>query len=66
MLFDVERDPGEKHNVARDYPEVVAGLIDELTMWRENRSRLDLATQAPVEINPDTQEQLEALGYLSK
>ena len=34
LLFDLENDPEEKHNVSAQYPDVLAALTQELTEWR--------------------------------
>jgi arylsulfatase len=63
MLFDMRRDPEETRNVARDNPEVVADLLDELTIWRAARPTLDLPSTTPLDVDDTTRERLEALGY---
>jgi predicted ATPase len=39
MLFDVERDPYEQHDVAADRPETVATARRTLAQWREDMLR---------------------------
>lgn len=35
LLFDLDRDPGETHNVADSYPEIRDALLAEVSAWRE-------------------------------
>jgi arylsulfatase A-like enzyme len=60
-IFNLKEDPGELHNLARKKPDVEDALhsqLDELVAAR------DRPTTAPVTIDPGTQEQLRALGYV--
>jgi hypothetical protein len=34
LLFDLERDPHEQHDLSREQPETLAGLCHELDHWR--------------------------------
>jgi hypothetical protein len=34
LLFDLERDPHERHNLSREQPAILAGLCRELDRWR--------------------------------
>jgi uncharacterized sulfatase len=45
LLFDLEIDPGESYNLARDHPDVVSGLIDQMTAHHES-----VLGDAPVEV----------------
>ena len=36
MLFDLLDDPGEKHNIAKEYPEIVDRLARQVYVWRES------------------------------
>lgn len=65
VLFELEHDKGENHNVARVHPATVDTLVDELATWRDSRPRLDLSNPPSVDLDPDTREQLESLGYLN-
>lgn len=59
-LFDLERDPGEHHDVAAQEPERVAELRRELDTHVEHRR------QAPERsaLTPEETERLRSLGYL--
>lgn len=61
-LFDLEADPDERHNVADRYPGVRDALTEKLKEWiRSNPVRVP--DTAPVEIDPEEEARLEALGY---
>jgi len=64
MLFDLERDPRERRNTAAERPELTAGLAAELEAWRTARPTLDEEASSRTELDPATEEQLKALGYL--
>lgn len=51
-LYDLNHDPGERHNVARLYPEKTAELHAEIKHWRET-------LQAPVPSEPNPEYQAE-------
>ncbi len=38
-LYDIENDPGERHNIARDHPEIVRRMRNEYRAWFEDVSR---------------------------
>jgi len=62
LLFDVEQDPGELHNLVRDEPTRVrelGGEIEELLAGRP-----DGRYRGRVEIDEDLRRRLEELGYL--
>lgn len=64
MLFDLERDPRERRNIAVQQPDLTAALAAELETWRSARPRLDDEGPSRTEIDPATEERLKALGYL--
>jgi arylsulfatase A-like enzyme len=64
MLFDLERDPRERRNIAAEHPDLTAALAAELEVWRSARPGLGDAASSRTEIDPSTEEQLKALGYL--
>jgi arylsulfatase A-like enzyme len=64
-LYDLETDPGERANVAREHPEVVARLFAVVEQWYAGGpgtvpagEEIDLDALAP-----EAREMLEALGY---
>jgi len=63
-LFDLERDPQERRNLARDLASLAAELDDELESWRRGRPRLTGDPAATTGIDPATEERLRTLGYL--
>jgi arylsulfatase A-like enzyme len=64
LLFDLQRDPTERHSVAADHAELVESLQAELTVWREALPELNRSDEAPAELSEETVEELRALGYL--
>ncbi|MEW6072481.1 MAG: sulfatase [Planctomycetota bacterium] len=61
-LFDLEVDPGERHDLAADRPEEARKLAAEWSAWRD--SLLEPLDTSPLEgIDEATQRQLRNLGY---
>jgi len=72
-LYDLDRDPTARRDVAADHPEVVTALLGELDQIEERRRESARKSRewiqravspAPEAIDPEIREQLEALGYL--
>jgi arylsulfatase A-like enzyme len=59
-LYDLEQDPGERHNLIDTAPEEAAKLHDLLTAWRSTHAE----TPSMVPLSDDEQRALEALGYV--
>jgi arylsulfatase A-like enzyme len=62
LLFDLERDPGETRNLARERPELVAELRSAL----DARTGAEAAMPPPTRVAPiddATRERLVGLGY---
>ncbi len=57
-LYDLVVDPAEKNNILRDERGVYRDLRDRLQSYR-------VPFDAPAEVDPETAEQLAALGYLA-
>jgi arylsulfatase A-like enzyme len=67
MLFDLEADPQEQHNVLEHFPEVAAEMREDLEAWlAECRAYATMNEQSVPGLGLDeaTQRQLEGLGYL--
>ena len=66
-LFDLHRDPGERDDLAADYPEVLERMKHQLAEWNTDvqsaRSRFT-PSQAPV-LSEEEQDRLRALGYVN-
>ena len=60
-LYDLDRDPGEQHNLAARNPEQVAALRRDLGRWNPPSAAFIHAQTAP--IDPDAAARLRALGY---
>jgi membrane-anchored protein YejM (alkaline phosphatase superfamily) len=63
-LFDLRRDPTERRNLVKIHPGIAKELAAELESWREARPRLGEDVVTSTEIDPATEEDLRALGYL--
>ncbi|MDP6977487.1 MAG: sulfatase [Myxococcota bacterium] len=60
-LFDLRSDPDELEDLGAQQPERAKAMRERLEAWRA--ARRPLATDAVEAIDPETQRQLEALGY---
>lgn len=60
-LYDLGRDPHEQRNVATEQPEAVEALTAEIEAWKERSLRKELPSQT---VDPETLEELRALGYV--
>jgi hypothetical protein len=66
-LYKVSEDPGELHEISDAAPDVVAGLEKELTAFQEKfgwRLEDKAEEQLQKDLDPQTREELEALGYV--
>lgn len=63
LLFDLARDPGERTSVAARHPEVVRDLEGRLAAF-QRRARTHVTQAGEVDLDPETQERLRALGYV--
>ncbi len=61
-LFDLENDPAEEKNVAREHPETAARFSAMADEWLKARSGGVKAEQ--IEADEETKKKLEALGYM--
>jgi len=63
-LYDLERDPGEKNNLAEQQPDTVKELESLLDAQRERNTRASPKDGGKkIQLDPETREQLKALGY---
>jgi len=60
-LFDLESDPGETMDVARQYPEITAKMKTKLLAWMGEDKLANHSTESP--LSPEAREELKALGY---
>jgi len=63
MLYDLNADPGERHNIAAEDPATFAGLGRILT-WRAGLPPQLAATSATADISDEERALLETLGYI--
>jgi arylsulfatase A-like enzyme len=61
-LYDLDRDPGEKANVASSFPIVTTFLLQRLDAFRAARAKGGAGSS--VTLTPEEREQLKALGYV--
>lgn len=57
-LYRLDIDPGELLDLTHQHPDVVERLWNELRIWREN------AAVSEIQVDPDNQDRLRALGYV--
>ncbi|MEB2284482.1 MAG: hypothetical protein B6D46_03050 [Polyangiaceae bacterium UTPRO1] len=62
-LFDLRRDPGERHDVAASTPAAAAALRGTLTAWRHGAAAAAHATAAAT-LGAEHEAALRALGYI--
>ncbi len=60
-LYDLKRDPRERHNLAAELPAVISAFRRELSRRRADRQDLDVGN---AEITAETEEVLRSLGYV--
>jgi hypothetical protein len=65
-LYDLDRDPAERANLAGSRPVTVAFLRQELERFRELQAALlrRSGSGGAITLTPEEQEQLRALGYV--
>ena len=68
LLFDLSRDPFERHNLAKQHPsrkrQLQESLEQILTASRKLRESFELEP-ASVELSDEARDELKALGYLN-
>jgi hypothetical protein len=62
-VFDLEADPSERHNIAGTPDLEIAWMRTRLSAWVETQRRLQ-PSPGDQQMDSETREQLEALGYL--
>ncbi len=63
-FFDLEQDPGERHNLAADPSPELKQLARELRAWNQAVDPRRPQAQQPPELTAKERERLRALGYL--
>jgi choline-sulfatase len=64
-LYDLEADPAQRHNLAPERPTTVSRYAAELDAIVARYSAAGAAEKRPQLVDPDTQAQLAALGYIA-
>lgn len=62
-LYDLNADPGERHDVAGIHPEIAERLRAELSAWLQERGT-PVPAGPPVTLDDEEERRLRALGYL--
>ena len=63
-VFDLTRDPGERHNLAAASVKRSAELAEWMTSVRKGLAASDAVLAADVDVDPESVERLRALGYV--
>jgi len=65
-LYDLVRDPAERHDLAPERPALADSLLAELRVWRDavGSAGAMAARDLPEGLDPATRDQLRALGYV--
>jgi len=65
-LYDVEKDPLDRVNVAMQHPDVVERLAKELERWRRlaENARLPADADTTDSLSKEQLERLRSLGYI--
>lgn len=64
QLFQIEVDPGETRDLARERPEVVEGLSGLLDAHASRRAPEPVAVSARIPVDPVAHEVMQSLGYV--
>jgi arylsulfatase A-like enzyme len=64
MLFDLQADPGEKHDASQTDPELRDTLLREMEVW-DGVARMFAPSADAVPLDPRTLQRLKSLGYLN-
>ena len=67
-LYDLSSDPGERHDLASDRPDVLKKLLERLDSWRQQQSalatRLRTGKRTTTTMGDEMTERLRTLGYV--
>ncbi len=64
-LFDHDADPLDRHDLAREHPEVVERLADTLARWRSRVTARRLPAEDAGTVDADELARLRSLGYVN-
>ena len=62
-LYDLEKDPKERVNLAKELPKITVKLLNKLTEWEQNHKPLYQEPQDKPVISEEFKNDLRALGY---
>jgi arylsulfatase A-like enzyme len=62
QLFNLEKDPAEKQNLAAERPELVAALAAQIRQWRLETGALEAVAEPS--LSPEAMKALRSLGYV--
>jgi len=66
VLFDLEEDPNERHNLANDRPRLVEEMLVRMRSFQADRGdALSPGPAQPTEIEEGLRDSLESLGYVA-
>ena len=63
-LYDLEKDPYEKENLAEKFPELVSAMRAELQNWKNTRKQNKTVPVDKSPLSEEIKEDLRALGYV--
>jgi arylsulfatase A-like enzyme len=62
-LYDRQIDPLDRHDLASEHPEIVAGLRQQLDEWTKEVGRVRLDAEGSGEIDAEALRDIRAMGY---
>jgi arylsulfatase A-like enzyme len=63
-LYDLEKDPKERVNLAKELPKITEELLNKLTEWEQNHKPLYQEPQNKPVISEEIKNDMRALGYV--
>ena len=63
-LYDLEKDPKERVNLAKELPKITDELLNRLTEWKQNHKPIYQVPQNKPVISEKFKNDMRALGYV--